>query len=510
METQARLYQRPEDRFTKPILSHNVRTDNMVFRITVPKRTGLKRKRGSTDCFEDAYTRPNEISFRSQGHAWAALTKDARKLLGGMSDNPTKYRVDVAGTINQTHRFHSLPDFVQSSVDSPFMQKMKDTILPFDYEKMKQFKLDMSKGVKTKTEIIPPPSWSPASIPFNYSYRQNPGVRSLFDSHGNLITRNTQVPPKICSPSIPFDTLVVPSAPPPELPPPSSLEPTIQHLIATMKSLMEDRPIFTRRSFPNYIPGNEWEQLGQNVTKSLFQYVGYVFGSGPWRDSIVKFGVDPRTDPKYRIYQTMMFVVDQDRKVGDADQVRKGTKREKSEQELRKESHLFDGINISHDGKVWQVCDVTDPLLRGLLATSNLRRHCHVESDGWYHNGTWSKVKMIMKYKIRAILSGTQLLSDVDYARVAASLPDIMDRSDRAAARITYEYSTAEEKTLASMIRTGSTHLKMDELDELFARGGYANEDEEQDYLELDEMDDAVEERDMNEGMQGEDIDESD
>ena len=34
---------------------------------------------------------------------------------------------------------------------------------------MKGFKLDMSKGVQPNTEIVPPPSWTHLTLPFNYS-----------------------------------------------------------------------------------------------------------------------------------------------------------------------------------------------------------------------------------------------------------------------------------------------------------------------------------------------------
>ena len=37
-------------------------------------------------------------------------------------------------------------------------------------EKIKGFRLDLSKGVKLNTEIIPPPSLSHLDYPFNYSY----------------------------------------------------------------------------------------------------------------------------------------------------------------------------------------------------------------------------------------------------------------------------------------------------------------------------------------------------
>ncbi|KAL9123840.1 MAG: hypothetical protein Q9217_006770 [Psora testacea] len=233
---------------------------------------------------------------------------------------------------------------------------------------------------------------------------------------------------------------------------------------------MEDRPIFTRRSLPNCIPGDEWQSVSPNVTRYLYQYLGYFFASGPWRDAVVKFGVDPRTDPKYRIYQTMMFVVDSEPKDSRAKYSRPKTRKEKTEQELRKESHLFDGVNVSGDGKVWQVCDVTDPLIRDLLATENLREKCHLEGDGWYQNGTWAKVKTIMKWKITAILTGTEVLSDYNYARVARDMPDIIERSVKRAARLTFENPSSEERTLASQIRTASTQYQIDKMNRLTAK----------------------------------------
>ena len=308
-----------------------------------------------------------------------------------MRDNPRNCEVEAIGSIEQTHRFRNLPDFAQSSFGSPFMQKMKDTILPFEYSKMTEFKLDKTRGVRANAEIIPPPAWSPLTIPFNYSYRQNPGVKSLTDEWGNIVTRNMHAAPKMYSSVTPFDSPEVPSAPSLNLPPLSTLEPVLQDLVAQGRRLMEERPIYTRRSFPNFFPGNEWEKMGTNATRFLFQYVGYTFSSGPWQNAIVKFGLDPRTDPKYRIYQTMIFIIESVLRISKASSGGKREKREKTEQEKRREGHLFDGVNLSRDGKVWQVCDVTDLLLKDLLATPNLRERCHIQCDGWYHNGTWRK-----------------------------------------------------------------------------------------------------------------------
>lgn len=169
------------------------------------------------------------------------------------------------------------------------------------------------------------------------------------------------------------------------------------------------------------------------IIKQAFQYVGYMFRSGPWRDAIVKFGIDPRSDPKYRIYQTMMF------QIFTRDPDGAGHKRWEDERtrfaksmrgkEQNKNSHLFDGKTAHMDGKVWQVCDITDPLLKSLLSTIHLREECDIRSDGWYQNGTWAKAKIIMKAKLAKIMEGGTP-SDLDYTKLL-EIPDVIDASTR-------------------------------------------------------------------------------
>lgn len=166
----------------------------------------------------------------------------------------------------------------------------------------------------------------------------------------------------------------VPIGPRDDLEPIDTLEPLMQDLIQLLRQLLEERPIWTRRAINNRLigPGREWS----SVAKHVYQYAGYMFRSGPWRDAIVKFGVDPRSDPKYRIYQTMLYQIDE-KEVEDMELPDPGGRKSgrKSKNRL---SHLFDGKTAALDGKVWQVCDVVDPLLKSLLDTDNLRDECHV------------------------------------------------------------------------------------------------------------------------------------
>jgi general transcription factor 3C polypeptide 5 (transcription factor C subunit 1) len=70
-----------------------------------------------------------------------------------------------------------------------------------------------------------------------------------------------------------------------------------------------------------------------------------------------------------------------------------------------KDSHVFDGERLYRDGKTWQICDVTDPLLRSIIDEAPLREDCD-DATGWFGNGTWSLLKMVMKEKIARLAAG--------------------------------------------------------------------------------------------------------
>ncbi|KAL6722001.1 tau 95 subunit of transcription factor TFIIIC [Lecanora helva] len=336
----------------------------------------------------------------------------------------------------------------------PFMQKMQEHILPFDYEKLKGFTFDMSKGVKPNAEIIPPPQMTHFRHPFNYSYHQNPSVKPVADQFGNITMSNVHGSVKVFGQPVPPDIHEVPSAPAHELLPFESLEASLKGLIASARRLLEDRPIFTRKALLNSIPDIDSDSTSTNFVKRMYQYCGYSFSSGPWRDAIVRFGVDPRKDPGCRIYQTMMFMLENEPKDSRAKYNRRPADHAAAQEGPRKESHLFDGKTVSKNGKTWQVCDISDPFLSRLLATTDLRQECDIENDGWYQNGTWAKAKIIMKAKIQAILSN-EPQDEAVYITVANRLPDVIRPKDTPYTK-QYENATGYEVQLASHIRRAS------------------------------------------------------
>jgi general transcription factor 3C polypeptide 5 (transcription factor C subunit 1) len=210
-------------------------------------------------------------------------------------------------------------------------------------------------------------------------------MKPVMNEAGEITAFHDQLPRKIWLARLDYNSTNLPSGPDENAPSIDSLGETMQRLIKQLKTLFEERPIWTRRALSNQLEDPDW----YNVIKFAYHYFGYTFKSGPWRDAIIKYGIDPRTDPKFRIYQTMVFQLDIDyapQKEARVKHGRGGTRvaiknrRHKNDNGLGVRSHTFDGTRIAFDGKIWQVCDITDPLIVSVLGIDNIRKSCHVNT----------------------------------------------------------------------------------------------------------------------------------
>ena len=207
-------------------------------------------------------------------------------------------------------------------------------------------------------------------------YRQNPTVKQTIDVAGKISTINTAINRRIVAERVAFDIATVPNTHSQTLLPVEMLDTDSQNLLRELEGYMNERPIWTRRALTNRNNTHLWRSL----SKTIIPYVGYMFRSGPWREAIVKYGVDPRDDPKYRVFQTMTFQFDIRGKQHNLKAVASKEPRAKKSKTNRN-SHIFNGIEMSTDGKVWQVCDLKDTLVQEILATTHLRKRCHVSTS---------------------------------------------------------------------------------------------------------------------------------
>ncbi|PWY92153.1 hypothetical protein BO70DRAFT_424900 [Aspergillus heteromorphus CBS 117.55] len=444
-DTPVNLLLRPEDAMSRPLHSISSASNNILLKVTVPKRTGRKRKRGSNEPFSGVAvtTIPTGPQRRS-----------ARELLQSLRDNVGRYQVEPAGLIDRTHVFRGMPDYVFSTTSSAFVNRFREHILPFDYDKMKQFDLDMSKGAIANVDLIPPPSFSQGDVPFSYIYRQNPTVRQSIDNSGNITTTNTQKIAKVLTHLVSYDVANIPTSPRTNCPPIPSLDKILQETIAAVTALFSQRPAWTRRGLRNSLPTAEHRY----ALRHAIPYVGYIFRSGPWRDAIIKFGHDPRTSPDYRVYQTTMFRIlpreaevardgytgrrhafirsneapllfNQNNMNMDPDLNPNPNPNPDADPTLPTDSHLFTGTPpLPRDGRMWMFCDITDPTLQRILFPASppdnfVRETCDIVSDGWYGNGTLAKTKTIMRAKILALLDDKLLDDEAEFGNIL-TLPD--------------------------------------------------------------------------------------
>ncbi|KAH7033380.1 RNA polymerase III transcription factor IIIC subunit-domain-containing protein [Microdochium trichocladiopsis] len=428
------LWFRPHNPAAKPITSHHAASNNILLRVTVPRRTGRKRRRGTDDEFQPATPAPPRRSH--VGRVGSANRQDKPKsILRRLQDNAEEYRVEAVGMIHDSHRYRGLADFQFANADNPFLVNVAKHLLPLDPTKYRAFKLTPGMTSKPGDDIIPPPHFTDRTVPFFYQYEQNPLVRiEGTDADGEPLFVNVQGKNILTySHFIPTDHFPVPDKP-------KRLEtdtaPVKDNVLNAIRKAFDERPIWTRRALSNRLRG----LVTENQMKVGIPLVGYQFRGGPWRDAVIRYGIDPRSDPKYRIYQTLQFklvrnVVGQTKLPWQT--IRKGQTKHYAPDNVL--SHLWDGEGYSTDGKFWQLCDVTDPFLRRMLDGAPLRPECDLAESGWYYKAFWAKVKLFMKAKMVAIKHGRMGSDAADEPRrdnyiynsyLAARLRNIPDDSD--------------------------------------------------------------------------------
>lgn len=363
----------------KDIVSLNNKTDNILLRLTVPKCIG-KRKRGSDQPFQPLPAND--------------ATADAKTILRSMQDNPQAITATPLGVVENSHVFRSIPDFAYTIPPSSFKDEVQSKLFSQDYDAVRQFHLPFDYNPHN-AEIFPPPVLSSISLPQSYSY---------IDKHSTKAPQgaNAEETPMASVDDLDPDWPVAPASTLPSL---QSQAKRLRHMVDELQRLFERRRIWTRRALINNIP--------QNATISYLRkalpYTAFYVRTGPWRDTLCQFGVDPRKNSEYGRYQVVHLRMDViQRRQG-------GWFRPKNLND-----HIYTGTESAqeYDNRLFQLCDISDPLLVPLISQTT-RNDCDPVHYGWYQNGTFSKIKILLRAKLHASLQTTPL-SDADAAAVVA------------------------------------------------------------------------------------------
>lgn len=393
----------------------------------------------------------------------------------------------------------ALPDFAYSTTNSSFSNRFRELIVPYDCGYRKTLTNSLANTMQWKNSSNSTSRWTkgPASTQTSFRlhhsghmtfhsntctvqirsnvlsitdkytrYRQNPTVKQAVGEYGEVLTVNTSQPTPIRSHLVPYDVPIVPSEPEADLAPVETLELNLRDLIDLLRGLFEERPAWTRRGLRNYLKSDDQ----RNLLRHAIPYVGYIFRSGPWRDAIIKFGIDPRTSPEYRHYQTFMYrilprEVDLARESGTGR--RHNIPRPEEDVDFAgaapetgglTDTHIFTGqVPLPRDGRIWMAIDIKDPILANILyppkpPSDFLRAECEIIADGWFGNGTLAKVKTIMRAKIQTLIED-RTPSDEEFACILPFPDHAFSEADIVHFTLDPATASSKEITLATEVR---------------------------------------------------------
>jgi hypothetical protein len=163
------------------------------------------------------------------------------------------------------------------------------------------------------------------------------------------------------------------------------------------------------------------------IFKAL-SFVAYTSSQGPWRNTWIKYGVDPRLDKSMRIYQ----IIDIRDKKTSRKSTRAGTRLVKQTAPNIPHAdfpeYIFDGINFSTQS-YFQIIDVVLPHFEKKgKSIVYCRSTCDVVNNGWYIDGHLSILRQELK-KLKTEHDKQAGIETVDENSVSSIMGSVEDKT---------------------------------------------------------------------------------
>ncbi|KZW04045.1 hypothetical protein EXIGLDRAFT_13046 [Exidia glandulosa HHB12029] len=435
--TTLELHMRPRDPFAHPIQGDVVRTSNLVLKVVKRKRKDGTRGEytatvvgsvGKTARFramaDYQYIPDPQHHIVKLRHALDAMDVDAIKAFRFMTDKDRAQQQQQKAS--------------QQAVDA---MDLDGTIDP---QLLAGPSVPQVPAGESPLGLLGPPLWSRNPVPLLYGYKRSPvsvevdvldqNGNPVLDSEGNAKKRYVNKArwkgyapavinfadstvhspcPTSCVPHSRLLPQALPKAPPAVV---EEARKTVNpKLVQRVVEKLSERPVWTRTALVNQFSAAEEREM-QN-SKVVLPLCAYMFNDGPWRDTFVRLGYDPRQDPEARFYQRLYFRNTANEMVKKATMAAKkkakGTGEDGKPEERNTKSHIFDGQQTYTDTAVFQLCDITDPLLKELIDDPDAVRETVDERDGWYKESAITRIKGILRRKFFGMLDG-RTVTDAD------------------------------------------------------------------------------------------------
>lgn len=376
-----------ELRFTKNIYEHPVNAklssnEQILIKVTVPKKA-LEANEGSV-----------------------------QKTLKQMHEEKKAVHITPVAIINKTFRFREMADFQYSPQTSEFTQTINKSIHSMNYENIKKLEKVFAPDKKPwepaesgQFELPPPPRFSSIPLPFNYQYKKN---AATVIKEGKLSIKSKRI--KLHSIIIRWED-EVPQEPTPELKqqlenfqnePDNMFSRDILHTIEILKGLFDKKPVWIRKHLEAVLSPHL-----QQCLKYALPQVSYTYTKGPWRQSYIRLGLDPKSSRSLAPYQTERFRIPN---------VSRTFPKNTTNETLTElpDAFKFNGEELPVSLS-FQLENLVDPDVKKILFMGTFREECDFH-DGWYDALTMTKLRRLMRYKIRSLVDGTRIeMAKVDH-----------------------------------------------------------------------------------------------
>ncbi|WFC94430.1 tau 95 subunit of transcription factor TFIIIC [Malassezia brasiliensis] len=361
-----------------------------------------------------------ELVVRLRKRVWQ------RQNTEGHTETRKAYTLTLLGAVRSTVRFVRMADFAFKP-DPPAGSTIHPTealhraLVQMDANALQQFRFAPETEeyevpdeknpeiLRSNLAMIPPPFFSRMELPFNYGYRQNPASSLQTVSSTSTAKRARKTVRKgqadmdhaepdervvtrylnrsrwrnMAPVAVKFaQSDAVPTGPDEALAR-VTFSDRQQALLEKLDEHFAVRPVWSRLSLLNQFRPSDARVLVQ--AKELFAVAAYTFADGPWRDTLVRFGYDPRKEPESRFFQRIHLRGKAPRNAtargifrAEYGDVLQGPREPESTpvSDARPATHIFDGKHAALSTSTFQLCDITDitivPLIRG-EGDNNLR-----------------------------------------------------------------------------------------------------------------------------------------
>lgn len=261
---------------------------------------------------------------------------DIREALQSLSTRDV--RVTPVAIINNTIKFREMSDFQIRLDHAPSAEEFKKSFDALDWGKLRQFVNSVpdqdaqpfenignlifdrtSKIPSGDFQLPPPPRLSMVSLPYQYKYKANPFATKK--SNGVTEVKGTYIKNYQQFVHDMNEGTIVPDKPHPLLQKDfdvaretgvypgtkkeSRFYECLEECLQKLEELFAKRPIWVKRHLDGIV-----RKEVHHTLKIALALLSYRFTMGPWRNTYIKFGTDPRSSVDYAKYQTEYFKIE--------------------------------------------------------------------------------------------------------------------------------------------------------------------------------------------------------